>query len=127
MFYISAGKARKGADGLPPKTPAFPAGRENIMTYDEFMALDTEEEKRAIFQGLDDSKVLFDDMEAERDSFKSENEKLTAENAELKTEMKKTKELNFTLARTVGRDKPQTQSAEDILHEMFSKTGGKSK
>lgn len=97
------------------------------MTYDEFMALETEEEKRAIFQGLDDSKVLFEDMEAERDSFKAENEKLVTENNELKTEMKKTKELNFTLARTVGRDKPQTQSAEDILHDMFSKTGGKSK
>lgn len=97
------------------------------MTYDEFMALDTEEEKRAIFQGLDESKVLFDDMEAERDSFKAENEKLVTENNELKTEMKKTKELNFTLARTVGRDKPQTQSAEDILHDMFSSNGGKHK
>ena len=55
------------------------------MTYDEFIALPTEEEKRAIFQGLDDSKVLFDDMEAERDSFKSENEKLIAENTERKS------------------------------------------
>ena len=95
------------------------------MTYDEFIALPTEEEKRAIFQGLDDSKVLFDDMEAERDSFKSENEKLVAENTELKTEMKKTKELNFTLARTVGRDKPETKSAEDILHDMFNNGGKK--
>ena len=90
------------------------------MTYDEFLAIDTEEEKRAIFQALDDNKVLYDDMEAERDSFKSENEKLVAENAELKTEMKKTKEMNFTLARTVGRDKPANKSAEDILHDMFS-------
>ncbi len=95
------------------------------MTYEEFIALETEEEKRAIFQGLDDSKVLFDDMEAERDSFKAENEKLVTENNELKTEMKKTKELNFTLARTVGRERPEAKSAEDILHDMFSNGGNK--
>lgn len=91
------------------------------MTYEEFAALGTEEEKRAIFQSLDDNSVLFSDMEAERDSFKTENEKLTKENEDLKTEIKKTKELNFTLARTVSRNSEPDKSAEDMLHEMFGK------
>lgn len=91
------------------------------MTFEEFKTL-TEEEQKALFQSLDDNKVLFDDMEAERDSFKSENEKLKSEMSELKTEMKKTKELNFTLARNVGSNKPQ-QTAEEIIHDMF--IGGK--
>lgn len=90
------------------------------MTYEEFNAIGTEEEKRAIFESLDDNNVLFTDMEAERNSFKTENEKLTKELSDLRTEMKKTKELNFTLARTVSRNTPETQSAEDILHDMFT-------
>lgn len=88
------------------------------MTYEEFKTL-TEEEQKAIFTSLDEKGVLFDDMEAERDSFKNENEKLRTENSDIKSEMKKTKELNFTLARSVKTDPPK--SAEDILHEMFNK------
>lgn len=91
------------------------------MTFEEFKTL-TEEEQSALFQSLDDNKILFDDMEAERDSFKAENEKIKAEIQDLKAEMKKTKELNFTLARTVGSNKPE-KSAEEILHDMF--IGGK--
>lgn len=88
------------------------------MTYDEYKSL-TEDEQKAIFEGMDDKSVLYDDMEAERDSFKIENEKIKSELLELKGEMKKTKELNFTLARQIN-SKPE-QSAEDILHEMFLK------
>lgn len=88
------------------------------MTYEEFITL-TEEEQKAIFTSLDEKGVLFDDMEAERDSFKNENEKLRTENSDIRSEMKKTKELNFTLARSVKTDPPK--SAEDILHEMFKK------
>ena len=87
------------------------------MKYEEFKAL-TEEEQTALFTSMDEKSILFDDMEAERDSFKSENDKLKAELLESKTEMKKTKELNFTLARQVKSEAPK--SAEDILHEMFN-------
>ena len=90
------------------------------MTYEEYKAL-TEEEQTAIFAAMDEKGILYDDMEAERDSFKTENEQLKAELLEAKTEMKKTKELNFTLARQINT-KPE-KSAEDILHEMF--IGGK--
>lgn len=86
------------------------------MTYDEYNSL-TDEEKSAVYSAMDEKAILFDDMEAERDSFKNENDNLRKEIAELRTEMKKTKELNFTLARSV-KTEPE-KSAEDILHEMF--------
>lgn len=86
------------------------------MTYEDFKTL-TEEEQKTIFTAMDEKGVLYDDMEAERDSYKSENERLTAENKEVKGEIKKTKELNFTLARQVKTE--PAKSAEDILHDMF--------
>lgn len=89
------------------------------MTYDDFLSIEDETERRNIFQAMDDAGVLYDDMEAERNSFKEENEKLRDELKEVKTEMKKTKEMNFTLARTVDRSGSTAQSAEDILHDMF--------
>ena len=90
------------------------------MTYEDFKTL-TEEEQKAIFTGMDERGILYDDMEAERNSFQTENDKLKEELSELKTEIKKTKELNFTLARSV-KTEPE-KSAEDILHDMF--IGGK--
>lgn len=90
------------------------------MTFEEFKAL-SDEEQNAVFTAMEEKGILFDDMEAERDSFKKENDDLRVSNSELKTEIKKTKELNFTLARSVKTE--PTKSAEDILHEMF--IGGK--
>lgn len=90
------------------------------MNFEEFKAL-TEEEQNAVFTAMEEKGILYDDMEAERNSFKAENDKLKQENLDVKTEMKKTKELNFTLARSVKTETPK--SAEDILHEMF--IGGK--
>lgn len=88
------------------------------MTYEEFTSL-TDEEKNAVYTAMDEKGVLYDDMEAERNSFQKENDLLRKEITELKSEMKKTKELNFTLARSV-KTEPE-KSAEDILHEMFIK------
>ena len=86
------------------------------MELKEFKEL-SEEDQSALLTKLNETAILYDDMEAERDSFKKENEQLQKEVSELKTEMKKTKELNFTLARSVKRE--PDKSAEDILHEMF--------
>lgn len=58
------------------------------------------------------------DLEAERNSLKDENERLIKEGRERSEELRKTKELNFTLARQAGRDSDR-KSAEDILSEMF--------
>ena len=87
------------------------------MELKEFKEL-SEEDQSALLIKLNETAILYDDMEAERDSFKNENEKLQKEISELKSEMKKTKELNFTLARSVKRE--PDKSAEDILHEMFN-------
>lgn len=88
------------------------------MELKEFKEL-SEEDQSALLTKLNETAILYDDMEAERDSFKNENEKLQKELSDLKSEMKKTKELNFTLARSVKRD--PDKSAEDILHEMFNR------
>ena len=89
------------------------------MTYEDFINIEDENERKRIFEAMDDAGVLYDDMEAERNSFKDENEKLREELKDIEAEMKKTKELNFTLARTVDQSKNTVQSAEDILHDMF--------
>lgn len=82
------------------------------MTYDEFRAL-SEDDQRTAF--IDSGTV--DDLEAERDSFKNENDSLSAENKRLQEELRKTKELNFTLARKVSTE--PKQSAEEVLNELF--------
>lgn len=86
------------------------------MKYDEYKEL-SDEEQKAYFEALDEKGVLYDDMEAERDSFQKENEKIKKELLDVKAEMKKTKEMNFTLARQF-KSEPE-KSAEDILHDMF--------
>lgn len=86
------------------------------MKYDEYKEL-SDEEQKAYFEALDEKGVLYDDMEAERDSFQKENEKIKKELLDIKAEMKKTKEMNFTLARQF-KSEPE-KSAEDILHDMF--------
>ena len=56
------------------------------------------------------------DLTAERDSLKSELGSKNEELTNIKTELQKTKELNFTLARQTT---VQKQSVEDILNDMF--------
>lgn len=80
------------------------------MTYQEFMALD--EDARAA-AWVDPS-----DIEAERDSLRTENEQLRADAATRADELKKTKELNFTLARKIDVSNKK-QSAEEIMNEIF--------
>ena len=48
-------------------------------------------------------------LTAERDSFKTENEKLVTSEKELREELKKTKELNFTLSRHVSREQVDSE------------------
>lgn len=80
------------------------------MTYAEFMALD--EDARAA-AWIDPS-----DIEAERNSLRTENEQLRADAATRAEELKKTKELNFTLARKIDTSSKK-QSAEEIMNEIF--------
>lgn len=82
------------------------------MKYEDFKAL-TEEEQEAAY--IDSSRL--DDLEAERNSFKDENEALTKKNQELQEELRKTKELNFSLSRKVAAE--PKKSAEEIMNELF--------
>lgn len=82
------------------------------MTYDEFMALSADEQRASFIES-----AALDDLTAERDSFKSENQKLTESVDEIKEELRKTKELNYTLSRKLSVE--PKKSAEEILNELF--------
>ena len=66
----------------------------------------TEQEMQAL---IEDQNRQIADLTAERDSFKSENEKLSGTEKELREELRKTKELNFTLSRHVSREPVNTE------------------
>ena len=92
-----------------------------IMNRDEFMAL-TEEEQTAFLLAEEGNAAAAADLEAERDSLRSENEALRSAAEENAKELKKTKELNFTLARQVSTgERSQRQSAEELIHDMFKR------
>lgn len=66
----------------------------------------TEQEMQAL---IEEQNRQIADLTAERDSFKSENETLSGTEKELREELRKTKELNFTLSRHVSRESVNTE------------------
>ena len=87
------------------------------MTLDHFNNM-TEEEKTNYLQGCEALETTLKDNEAEISSLKSENETLKAGSSKLEEDLKKTKEVNFTLARQIDSSK-NLPSFEDTLHDMF--------
>ena len=87
------------------------------MTLDHFNNM-TEEEKTKYLQGCEALETTLKDNEAEISSLKSENETLKAGSTKLEDDLKKTKELNFTLARQIDTKK-NIPSFEDTLHDCF--------
>lgn len=83
------------------------------MDYKEFMQL-SEEDREQAYISLED----FNTVTAERDSFKTENDTLRQLNKELTESEKKTKELNFTLARKLDTGS-QTKDPVELIHDMF--------
>lgn len=90
------------------------------MTLEQFNNLE-DQEKETFLSSFDQKKI--EDLEAERDSFQTELEGLRKEFDSLKDEHKRTKEMNFTLARKLNVEDKKAQSVEDILHDMFKKEG----
>ena len=88
------------------------------MTLEFFNAM-TEEEKGAYLQTCEALESSTKDQEAEINSLKTENETLKAGSGALEAELKKTKELNFTLARQIDSSKDRP-SFEDTLAEAFN-------
>lgn len=66
----------------------------------------TEQEMQAL---IEDQNRQIADLTAERDSFRTENEKLSGTEKVLREELRKTKELNFTLSRHVSREPVNTE------------------
>lgn len=93
------------------------------MKLDHFNNL-SDDEKAKYLQGCEALETTIKDNEAEIASLKSENEAFKAGAEKLESELKETKELNFTLARKIDTsgDRP---TFEDTLHNMFSKKGDK--
>lgn len=88
------------------------------MKIEDFKSL-TEEEQSAFLKVQEEQETKIGDLEAERDSFKSENEKLRADFNKNREELKKTKELNFTLARRMDNSADK-KSAEEIMNDLFN-------
>lgn len=88
------------------------------MTLEFFNAM-TEDERSAYLKSCEVLETTSKDQEAEISSLKTENETLKAGSGALEAELKKTKELNFTLARQVdtGAHRP---SFEDTLADAFN-------
>ena len=92
------------------------------ITLDEFMKL-TPDEQTAILTSAADMDRQIADLTAERDSLKKENEDYTKQIASSAEELKKTKELNYTLARHVNSE--PVKDAEELLADMFINKEGK--
>lgn len=87
------------------------------MKLDEFNAL-TDEEKSALLSSYEGNENKLKDQEAEISSLKTENDSFKETITKREEELKKTKELNYTLARQVDTKK-NTMSFEDALHGLM--------
>lgn len=87
------------------------------MNLDHFKNL-TEDEQAAYLQAAEALETTVKDNEAEIASLKTENETFKAGTEKLEKELKETKELNFTLARSIDTSKNRP-TFEDTLQEIF--------
>lgn len=91
------------------------------MTIEEFNTL-SDDDKKGMLALWDQQATNIKDLEAERDSFKNENEELKKQFLDSETELKATKELNFTLARKLNVEHTE-KSIDECLDEMFFQEG----
>ena len=87
------------------------------MILDEFNIL-TDEEKSALLSSYEGNENKLKDQEAEISSLKTENASYKETIIKREEELKKTKELNYTLARQVDSSKSR-MSFEDALHGLI--------
>lgn len=86
------------------------------MNLEDFMKL-TQDEQAAILVSAADMERKISELEAERNSLDTDYKKQVDLIQQLKTELQKTKEVNYTLARQVTKEEKEP---EDMLHDMFS-------
>jgi chaperonin cofactor prefoldin len=92
-----------------------------FMTIEEFNTL-TDDDKKGMLALWDQQATDIKNLEAERDSFKTENEDLKKQFSDSETELKATKELNYTLARKLNVEH-KTKTVDDCLDDMFFEEG----
>ncbi len=83
------------------------------MNLEEFLKL-TPEEQTAFLTSAADAQRTIDELTAERDSLKTENETYTQQLNSNLEELKKTKELNYTLSRQLSREPAVDTDAEIV-------------
>lgn len=71
------------------------------MKLEDFKAL-SEDEQATFLSTIETNEKTIQDLTAERNSFKTENDELKKTITANETELKATKELNFTLARKIN-------------------------
>lgn len=81
------------------------------MQLEDFLKL-TPEEQTAFLTSAVDAQRTIKELTAERDSLKTENDKFTQQLSANNEELKKTKELNYTLARQISRESAIDEDAE---------------
>lgn len=87
------------------------------MNLDDFNKL-TDEEKTALLSSYEGTENKLKDQEAEISSLKTENESFKETITKREEELKKTKEVNYTLARQVDSSKNR-MTFEDALHGLI--------
>ena len=93
------------------------------MTLDHFNNL-SEDERAAYLLSCEAMETTIKDNEAELKSLKDENATIKDVTQKLEKEIKETKELNFTLARSIDSSKNRP-TFEDTLHDMFYNKEGR--
>ena len=88
------------------------------MKLDEFNTL-SDADKENYLSSIETTQKSLDDLTAERDSFKNENDDLKKQLEANGKELKATKEMNFTLARTIDHGGAK-KTLEETLSEAFA-------
>lgn len=86
------------------------------MKLEEFNNL-TEEERTTLLNTYEANEKTISELTAERDSFKKENETLIKQMETTNSDLKATKELNFTLARKINAT--PKKDCEETLHDFM--------
>ena len=93
------------------------------MNLDDFNKLD-DEQKAALLASYEKNESDLKDRDAEISSLKNENDTFKETITKQEDDLKKTKELNYTLARNLDTGKPK-MTFEDALHGLIGREKNK--
>lgn len=79
----------------------------------------TEEEIQVLQDSLTEAHKKLEEIEIEKESLKKENDEFRSQLQSSTEELKKTKELNYTLARSLDVSKKKKVNSEQLISSMF--------